>query len=215
MPVGPNITANEHFAGERLGYSNFVCQVWEPGKPMRWIFMLSRVLEKTTAYAAVCFDFVYQQCLHKPTLHVIQWTDGPKQFKAVQILATSSVQMQKYNLKRMRFEFGCHCHWKGPWDRCIGVFNRIISMAARKNRLSEIAHVKNAFDEYAADYNRRHPNGPHLECYEFMPIGNHPTSFPSMPQRLFLGSIHRSHSSSADWTNERNQSMDEALIGRR
>ena len=51
LPMGPELTGEELFAGERLGYSCFCAQCFESGCRDIWVVLFLRVLVKSSAYA--------------------------------------------------------------------------------------------------------------------------------------------------------------------
>ena len=57
LPSGPSISTGEWHVDQRLGFSTYgVCAWWlQDGIRLeRWVFFFIRVLEKTSAYIAVC-----------------------------------------------------------------------------------------------------------------------------------------------------------------
>ena len=66
MPRGPEETAEEWFAPERLGFSAFACRTCDEGA--EWVIVLSRIMEKTPRYALYCLDIVLSGLDGKKTL---------------------------------------------------------------------------------------------------------------------------------------------------
>ena len=74
LPIGPQQTSGEFFAGHRFGYSAFVSVCWRHGHRVRWSIQFSRVLDKTLAYAAVCIRKAIESALVAMPRHRSQAT---------------------------------------------------------------------------------------------------------------------------------------------
>ena len=131
LPIVPNMTSGEFFAGDRLGYSCFGALVWSIGQRPSWTFLVSRVLEKSTLHAVACWDQVFRTHLKPEHRRIVQWSDGPRQFKSLQKLASCIPYLEKDDVYSFNYEYGCPCHWKGPWDTMFGTISNITKMAAQ------------------------------------------------------------------------------------
>ena len=74
-----------------------------------------------------------------------QWYDGPRQFKSGATLATSMHLVPDFGLRRVRYDFGCPCHWKGIWDTYTGRFKAALYAYAMHTRISELTDVQLVF----------------------------------------------------------------------
>lgn len=89
LVVGPVMDSTEFFAGERLGYSCFGVLCWAVDVEPRWVFLFSRVLSKTTGFAAACFEEALRRVRLPHHRRVVQWSDGPRQFRSLEMLGSS------------------------------------------------------------------------------------------------------------------------------
>ena len=81
LPRGPNVSTEDYFAGSRLGFSLYVARSWTRDRK-RWTVLISRVLEKTSKYAAVCAMHAVGPLMHPGIRKARFWSDGPSQFKS-------------------------------------------------------------------------------------------------------------------------------------
>ena len=141
LPLGPKVTKEEFNAPARLGLSMYVCLVARHGLPDHYTTLISRVLEKTTTYASACYRHVYdtQHLELYDVLH--QWSDGPRQFKSLEMPGTVTHLIPEYELTAVHFDYGCFCHWKGSWGTYIGRFKQALYRYALGNRIDTLEQV--------------------------------------------------------------------------
>ena len=92
VPFGTGQGTEEHFAGGRVGYSIYISQTWSKRDGKVHTLLISRVLEKTSHFAAMCTKFVLDQFdwggKGEGVTHLRLWSDGPKQFKSSLYMGT-------------------------------------------------------------------------------------------------------------------------------
>ena len=114
--MGPWTTTQEHFAGGRLGFSIFAGMTWTADQRPHTVVLVSRILEKSSAYALCCVNKTIELALaaliEDHVSKYCQWSDGPKQFKNGQILAAPTKWLSQHKWKEARINFGGPSHWK-------------------------------------------------------------------------------------------------------
>jgi hypothetical protein len=168
LPIGPVMASNEYFAGERLGFSCFGAMAWT-GPKVEWVFLVSRILEKTSAYAAACYQKVYQLKAKPTTRSFVQWSDGPKQLKSGEMLGSCVSRFKEFKLKHMAFEYGCPGHWKGPWDQMFGIMANVLRLQAMSTRLETVEDVVTCMNLWAHNQHMKLPDGPTYTFLDFYP----------------------------------------------
>ena len=91
LPRGPVETTEEWYAGQRLGIGCYVCRAWSRNHD-QWFVILSRVMEKTSAWALECLHQVLKAQRWEGISTLQCWSDGPRQFKSTEYLGTHCVQ---------------------------------------------------------------------------------------------------------------------------
>ena len=88
LPRGREHTTHSWYVGERLGVSTFGCVTWSRSSGTKWIFLLSRCIDKCSAYARACMERVHELVGQSMAGHhtITEWSDGPKQFKSTMSL---------------------------------------------------------------------------------------------------------------------------------
>ena len=125
LPLGPVRTTSSWHAGERLGFSTFGAFVWGRGMPPTWVFLYSRVLEKSSAYLVACLERVKELTGAKRYKYQQHWADGPKQMKSTVVMGSSFDMMRdEPDLDKVAYDHGCPGHWKGEWDTKFGMQSR-------------------------------------------------------------------------------------------
>ena len=166
LPLGPNMSTEQFYAPSRLGFSMFVCRTMTPDRGEHVTTLISRVLEKTSSYGAACFETVYDQQRLGDYRSLRQWSDGPKQFKSLEMLATCVRLIPEFKLKQIQYDYGCPCHWKGPWDTFIGIFKNVLYQFARRATIHTLEEVQVILTEWAA---MRKPGGTPMSFQVYMP----------------------------------------------
>ena len=160
MPQGPEQCTEEWYAGERLAFSTMVTRLWNQ-KETQWHIKVSRVMEKTSAYAVACLQDTYDRVPWEDVDELVQWSDGPRQFKSTTVIgSTANNFMRRYKLKRSTMAYGCPKHFKGAWDRAIGWLTTSFNQAIKNETLNEIADVVRVWRLAAERTMRAHPHGP-------------------------------------------------------
>ena len=107
--------------------------------------------------------------LRGPSRTFSQWSDGPRQFKSSLVIGSAVPHMQEFNINAMSFDYGATSHWKGPWGRCIGLINGLVTEAARKRRLDAISQVVDVCVQWAENEARLHPSSARYIFKEWLP----------------------------------------------
>ena len=89
MPRGPEQATEDWFAGQRMSFSIYVAVCFDRDD-ITWHIYLSRVMEKSSAYAGQCHK--YDLGKHDwEGIHALEsFSDGPKQLKSLEYIAAAS-----------------------------------------------------------------------------------------------------------------------------
>ena len=163
------MTTEDFYAPARLGFSMFIAHVFDDAHEKFYV-LVSRVLEKRSIYAQACFQRVYEVAGLPRYRHCVQWSDGPRQFKSLEIPGSSLPTMQAHpQFWTMSFNFGAPCHWKGAWDVAAGNLNGAINAAAAVRRIEDTEGIVTALQSWIADVQAKHPAGTRWHVEFFMP----------------------------------------------
>jgi len=140
----------------RLGYNVFGSLVWKAGEQDVWVLLVSRVCETSSEYAIVCTnDALKHSGLAVDPAGLMLWSDGPRQFKSLEMLANCIHLFESYPTAKHVFNnYGGPCHWKGPWDRLFGILNRLISKTAKRKKITTIEQVVAIWERWAEHQHR-------------------------------------------------------------
>ena len=194
------MTTEDFYAPARLGFSMFIAHTFDEHHEKIYV-LVSRVLEKTSIYAHACLLRVYELAgLHRYR-HCVQWTDGPRQFKSLEMLGSSLPIMQtRLVLLSMRFEFGCPCHWKGRWDAAGGSLNSALDAEAATRRINDMERVVTVLGDWGRRQEAMKVDGTQWHVEFFMP----------KPKSQYQRECYTSASVGGTWMNQLNKRL---LIG--
>ena len=105
---------------------------------------------------------------------LIQWSDGPKQFKSALVLAAAVRNLDlRRQLQQIDLNFGFPKHFKGAHDGWIGtlkhVFEEHLKTLKDNESIQTVKEVVDITSKWAETYMLQHPGGPVLHVVEFMP----------------------------------------------
>ena len=162
------LTTEQFFAGERLAFNMYVAALWN-NEGLTWHVILSRVMEKSSAFAVQCGKRCFQHHDWNACNLLEMFSDGPKQFKSSEYLASMTHDtMLEYHLTETTMNWGCPKHWKGPWDRTIARMKTVWRTACDGQSFLEISEVVDFLRKWALQEEARHPGSKWI-IEEFMP----------------------------------------------
>lgn len=147
---------------------------------------------KSTAYALSCYEYILSKHSFDGVPKLIQWSDGPKQFKSSRFLASAISNLEKHpNLEQVDICYGFPKHFKGPWDGWFGCLKRIfedhLATLEDGEQVKELSEVVEISQKWAAEYMEQHPDGPVLHVVEFMPPPKHTVHQRKLLTKSLLG----------------------------
>ena len=162
VPLTPNMTVEEYFASERLGFSNYGA-MFQRGRSVTWYFLISRVLSKSSDYYSACLESCMEYQGMDGITAMSEWSDGPSQMKSGASLGQCLVRLDRYrSLKRIERSFFCAKHGKGPWDAHFGICAALIREAAKERELRSLEDVVEVLGAWGREQERREPDGPKM-----------------------------------------------------
>jgi len=128
----------------------FGCVTWSAAHPRPpWTFLLSRVIEKTSAYAVACLSKVYASVMTPDIMHLSQWTDGPRQFKSCIVLGSTYSNIKQFDLASVTMNYGAPCHCKCKLDRMFGTISALVADFALHTKLEHVCQVARLLQDSA------------------------------------------------------------------
>ena len=212
----------EYFAGAQLGMSIWVGRTWSR-RGSRWTIFCSRILEKTSHYAAACA----REALRTENWNGIRkfrmWSDGPSQFKSGTYIgalrvnrtrnrdSTATIRgtacvltLEERRLDEAGAEFGCPKEWKGGWDTLLAALNNEWKAAQLEQPFTEVADVVACWKAWAKRQEALNPppHGHEYRIEEFKPGHKDATPHLRLDPRCLHG-VEQSYSWSFRWNDQR------------
>ena len=155
LPLGPQMTQEQHFAPGRCGFTTYGMFVWGLTIPLGiWFCVCTRILEKGTPLAVALKQFVLQRL--KDLGYLTTWmtfklhSDNGPHFRSNRGLGACAMVYTEMFVIHWLQAFGLACHMKDICDEKFGLFRGVIKKAMAQQWLREIGDVVAALKlEYA------------------------------------------------------------------
>ena len=124
LPLGPVQTSASFYAGGRLGFAVHGTNIWTLGDERypqgRYVFLITRVLEKTAVFASVIKEFLIQRLIDDGTIRdwstLCFWSDTGTHFRSHRSLASAVCYIPERFKVHTRLCFSLKCHAKSELD---------------------------------------------------------------------------------------------------
>jgi hypothetical protein len=170
LPIGPDEQSELWRAQARLGYSIMGVCVWSTNLPKgKYYVYMSRVVEKTAAYAHCVLEETLKRCQaegHTDGMkHCAMWSDTGTHYRCHTILASAGFIWPTAFQLDFSVLWGLEGHMKGIIDTVFGVMQRIKVQASKGEWLDSIADVQRVL---AAHFAGQLAKGADISEYEFI-----------------------------------------------
>ena len=191
-------TSASFYAGGRLGYAVHGTNIWTLGDERypqgRYVFLITRVLEKTAVFASVIKEFLIQRLIDDGTIRdwstLCFWSDTGTHFRSHRSLASAVCYIPERFKVHTRLCFSLECHAKSELDGYFGQINHTIANARSVEHLNSLADLVRVLRQDHADKVELGLSLPSCEFLEWLPdvekkdVAKAPILPSSMPVKL-------------------------------
>jgi hypothetical protein len=188
VPIGPSEVGAQWYARARLAVNNLGLCVWGAGvKGMRYISLLSRVMEKTSEYTVAAVMEVTNRLDLTETDQLVFWTDVGTHFRSYRVLSTLPLRIAETHKVHCKINYGCENHMKKLVD------GRFALQSAAKDKhalMHDIHSISDCVNLWTADFLDRKKYAPDIGDEDYIEYFPTPKSEITMYEFTSRGRAH-------------------------